>query len=137
MKKLMMCMMAMLLVLCLSPAGFAAETAAEQIASLPTVEEFKAMDSQAQADAYDRTQAAYDAYMALSEEAKAELEGAEETFGELFAYFNTLVMPIEETQQTAASQEAAESGGIGTLLWIAAVALVCVLSTVKVKSGRK
>ena len=57
------------------------------------------MDSDAQLEAYNKTQAAYDAYMALSEEARAEISGAEETFETLFGYFNSMVMPVEAEQQ--------------------------------------
>ena len=54
------------------------------------------MDSQR--EIYNKTQAAYDAYMALSEEEKAEIHGAEETFEALFGHFNTLVAPAEAAE---------------------------------------
>mgnify|MGYP003313001514 CR=1 FL=1 len=47
-----------------------------------------------QLDAYNRTQAAYDAYMSLSEREQQELEGAEETFEALFTHFNGQIMPL-------------------------------------------
>ena len=68
----------------------------EQVAALPTVEQFQAMDEQQQLDAYNRTQEAYDAYMALSEDQKQQVEGAEEKFDALFSYYNSQIMPIGE-----------------------------------------
>ena len=69
------------------------------IRQLPTVEAFQAMDADAQLEAYNQVQAAYDAYMALSEEERSAISGAEETFETLFAHFNSLVMPVEEVQE--------------------------------------
>jgi hypothetical protein len=57
------------------------------------------MDADAQLEAYNQVQAAYDAYMALSEEERSAISGAEETFETLFAHFNSLVMPVEEVQE--------------------------------------
>ena len=65
-----------------------------QVEELPTVEEFQAMDEEARLEAYNRTQAAYDAYMALSEAQRQQIEGAEEIFASLFDYFNAQVMPL-------------------------------------------
>jgi len=54
------------------------------------------MSQEEQVDAYNRTQYAYEAYMALpTAEEKQALAGAEEKFDALFSYFNTLIMPIE------------------------------------------
>ena len=77
------------------------------IQQLPTVEAFQTMDADAQLEAYNQVQAAYDAYMALSEEEKAAMEGAEETFETLFAHFNSLVMPVEAVQveETKSTEE--------------------------------
>lgn len=132
MKKLTCMLLALLLVTTLSPVGFAAETVAEQIAGLPTVEEFQAMDADTQLDAYNRTQAAYDAYMALSEEEKAAIPGAEDTFESLFGYFNTLVQPIEQAQ----SQEEPGFGSnlIATVLAVA-IALAVLPMFVKKRRG--
>lgn len=66
---------------------------------LPSVNVLQEMDMEAQREVYDKTQAAYDAYMALSDGEKAELEEAEETFESLFGYFNTLTMPLEEAPE--------------------------------------
>ena len=100
MKKAAYLLLAVLVVLMLPVTAMAAEAeVAALIGALPSVEEFKAMDEESRLDAYNRTQAAYDAYMALSEEEKANLEGAEETFEALFSHYNTLVAPVEETRQ--------------------------------------
>ena len=96
MKKLI-CFLTVCLLLAVLPVSvFAAADAAAMLEELPTVEQFQSMDADAQLEAYNRTQAAYDAYMALSEEEKAGIENAEETFESLFGYFNTLVAPAEE-----------------------------------------
>lgn len=63
------------------------------IDALPTVEEVKAMDMDGQRAAYDQTQEAYDAYMALTEEQRALITGAE-VFEVLFAFFNGQIMPL-------------------------------------------
>lgn len=89
-------MMLLLLVLPLS-AGAVTELQSA-IDELPAVDVLQNMDMDQQKAVYDQTQAAYDAYMALSEEERAQLPGAEETFEALFGYFNTLVMPVEEAQ---------------------------------------
>lgn len=72
----------------------AVEDVRKQLEALPTVEEFQAMDEAAQLDAYNRTQAAYDAYMALTEAQRKELPEAEKTFEALFGYFNGQIMPL-------------------------------------------
>ena len=72
---------------------------------LPAANVLQKMDIEAQREIYDKTQAAYDAYMALSEEEKAQVAGAEETFEALFGYFNTLVAPAEEVQEPGAGSQ--------------------------------
>lgn len=66
----------------------------QQLSELPTVEQFQAMDEAAQLDAYNKTQAAYDAYMALTEQQKQQLSEAEGIFEDLFTYFNGQIMPL-------------------------------------------
>ena len=96
MRKLAGILLCILLLLSQIPTVFGAETLEQQIAALPSVEEFKAMSQEEQVDAYNRTQYAYEAYMALpTAEEKQALAGAEEKFDALFSYFNTLIMPIE------------------------------------------
>ena len=107
--KRMICLLVICLMLAVMPVGvFADGDVAAMLETLPTVEQFQAMDADAQLEAYNQVQAAYDAYMALSEEEKASVEGAEETFEELFAHFNSLVMPVEAMPEEV-QEEAAES----------------------------
>ena len=96
------CLLTVLLLLAALPVAVSADTDfAAMLEELPTVEQFQAMDEEAQLEAYNRTQAAYDAYMALSDEEKAGMEQAEETFEALFAHFNTLVAPADEPAASA------------------------------------
>ena len=98
--KRMICLLAVCLLLAAMTMGVSANAdVSAMIQQLPTVETFQAMDADAQLEAYNQVQAAYDAYMALTEEEKAAMEGAEETFETLFAHFNSLVMPVEEVQE--------------------------------------
>ena len=99
MRKLICLLAVCLLMAAMCMNVLAEETVQSMIDGLPTVEQFQAMDADAQLEAYNKTQAAYDAYMALSEEDRAALSGAEETFEALFAHFNSLVMPVEEVQE--------------------------------------
>lgn len=107
MRKLICLLAAVLLMAALSVNAFADGNVQSMIEGLPTVEQFQAMDSDAQLEAYNQVQAAYDAYMALGEEEKAAMEGAEETFETLFAHFNSLIMPVEEVAVEAAAEEVA------------------------------
>ena len=107
MKKLI-CFLTVCLLLAVLPVSvFASADVAAMLEELPTVEQFQAMDADAQLEAYNRTQAAYDAYMALSDEEKAGMEHAEETFEALFAHFNTLVAPAEEPEASTGSMNMA------------------------------
>jgi hypothetical protein len=93
----------LLLVLLMLPMAAGAADVQSMIDKLPDVNVLQEMDMDAQRQIYDQTQAAYDAYMALPEEEKAALTGAEETFEALFGYFNTLVSPAEEVQEESGS----------------------------------
>lgn len=93
---------ALLLVL-LPMQTMAVEEAKSMLDALPAVSILQEMDMDRQREIYDQTQAAYEAYMALPEEERAEILNAEETFGELFGHFNTLVMPVEEAESSDAS----------------------------------
>ena len=108
MRKLICLLAVCLLMTAMCMNVLAEETLQSMIEGLPTVEQFQAMDSDAQLEAYNKTQAAYDAYMALSEEDRAAVPGAEETFETLFAHFNSLVMPAEVMTEEV-QEEAAES----------------------------
>ena len=101
MKKLLCLAAACLLMAAMTVTAWADPSVQSMIDGLPTVEDFKAMDSHAQLEAYNRTQAAYDAYMALGEGERAEITGAEEVFGSLFGHFNSMVMPLEAPEQEA------------------------------------
>ena len=101
MRKMIYFLAVSLLMAAMVVTAWADASVSSMIEELPTVEEFRAMDSDAQLEAYNKTQAAYDAYMALSEEAWAEISGAEETFETLFAHINSMVMPVEAEQQPA------------------------------------
>ena len=111
----------MVLVLLQSPAAFAEETLEQQIAALPGVEEFKSMSQEEQVDVYNRTQYAYEAYMALpTAEEKAALEGAEEKFDALFSCFNAQLMPIETEAETG-------KVGYNQFAWLILAALAAML----------
>jgi hypothetical protein len=94
---------ALLLVLLVLPMTVGAADVQSMIDGLPAVNVLQEMDMDRQREVYHQTQAAYDAYMALSDEEKAEIVGAEEVFEELFGYFNTLVSPAEEVQEETGS----------------------------------
>ena len=61
-----------------------------QINALPTVDEAAFMSGEMLAKAYEQVQSTYDIYMALTEEQKAEIAGAE-AFESLFAVFNGMI----------------------------------------------
>ena len=106
--KKMICLLAVCLLLAVMSVGVSANAdVSAMMQQLPTVEAFQAMDAEAQLEAYNQVQAAYDAYMTLSEEEKAAMEGAEETFETLFAHFNSLVMPVEavEVEESKSTEE--------------------------------
>ena len=66
----------------------------KMVAELPSVDEFESMDDEARLSAYTATQNAYDAFMALSAKQQEQLTEELASIEALFAYFNTLVMPI-------------------------------------------
>ena len=86
---------ALLVLVFVLPLSAMAADVQSMVDELPSVDVLREMDMEAQREVYDKTQAAYDAYMALSDAEKAELEGAEEAFEALFGHFNTLVAPAE------------------------------------------
>ena len=140
MKKITLVLLALLLTFATVLPAQASEAAghvAALMAELPTVEEFAAMDPDMQLESYNKTQAAYDAWMALSEEEKAQIPGAEDTFEALFTYFNAQVMPIDQA-------EAPQEGITGTLQrffdtygWAVITALAAVVGVfARKRSGR-
>lgn len=132
MKKWIHLLLALLLAVSLAvPAGASqTEEVSALIGALPTAAELAAMDAEVQSDAYYQTQAAYDAYMALSQEEKARIGGAEETFDALFAHFNAQIMPIEQTEAAQPEQDTL-SGAVATAL--SAVIAIAVLGRLKKK----
>lgn len=60
------------------------------IDGLPTSEEVQAMPMEEQLEAYNQVQSVYTVYDALTDDQKAQISNAEETFGPLFDYFNSL-----------------------------------------------
>ena len=101
----------MLMFSILPAAAYAAQSGGEVkalVADLPTLDALKAMSTEEQQQVYTQTQAAYDAYLALNEEERSGISGAEETFDALFGYFNSLVMPLEETQPAEEPEEKEE-----------------------------
>ena len=128
MKKLAGLLMAMLLLLSQVSTAFAEDTLKQQIAALPSVEEFKAMTPEEQVDVYNRTQYAYAAYMDLpTAEEKAAIEGAEEKFDALFSHFNTMIMPLEPEEET----------GKVSHNWFAWMAMLAVIAVPVVSMLRK
>jgi hypothetical protein len=70
--------------------------------------------------------------MALSDEEKAGIENAEETFEALFGYFNTLVAPAEAPAASGESTDTASN-----LLSTALAAVVGILLAQKLITRRK
>lgn len=105
---------ALLLLLLVLPVSVMAADVQSMVEELPAADVLQEMDMDQQREVYDRTQAAYDAYMALSEEEKAKVSGAEETFESLFGYFNTLVAPAEASPEVSQETAAPEEGGTGS-----------------------
>lgn len=68
------------------------------IDELPTADELAAMSLEEQQAVYDKVQAAYEAYNALTDEQKAEVAGAE-IFDGLFAVFNGMANTLAEKIQ--------------------------------------
>ena len=129
MKKLI----ALMLLLFVLPMSVMASDVQSVIGELPAVEVLREMDMDSQREVYEKTQAAYDAYMALSEEEKAQLAGAEETFSSLFGHFNTLVAPAQE-----AVEELQEEGGTGSEMLSTVIAcLVGIFLARKIITKRK
>ncbi len=73
----------------------AIENVRELIAALPEPDTVKAQSQEEREDSYRQLQEAYEAFEALTEEQKAEIDEAEETFASLFAYFDSLTAPAD------------------------------------------
>ena len=126
---LAVCLLLTAMTLCVS----ANADVSAMIRQLPTVEAFQSLDADAQLETYNQVQAAYDAYMALTEEERSAISGAEETFEALFAHFNSLVMPVEEVQEEAVKSPQERIGTIATYVAAFAVGFAAVNLTKKRK----
>ena len=128
MRKLICLLAAVVLIAALAVNAFADSTVQSMIEGLPTVEEFQIMDSDAQLEAYNQTQMAYDAYMALSEAERSEIPGAEEIFETLFGHFNSMIMTVDAAMEAEVpAAPAAEDNGDLLIAGLALVVSVVVL----------
>ena len=128
MRKLICLLSAVLLIAALAVNAFADSTVQSMIKGLPTVEEFQIMDSDAQLEAYNQTQMAYDAYMALSEAERSEIPGAEQVFEALFGHFNSMIMTVDTAMEAEVpAAPAAEDNGDLLIAGLALVVSVVVL----------
>lgn len=74
----------------------AVENVLELIAALPKLDAVKAQSREEQEASYRQVQEAYEAYESLTEEQKAEINGGEDNFAPLLAYFDSLVTSADE-----------------------------------------
>ena len=133
MKKIISFLAVCLLLAAMTIGASANADVSAMIQQLPTVETFQTLDADAQLEAYNQVQAAYDAYMALTEEERSAISGAEETFEALFAHFNSLVMPVEEVQEEEVKSPQERIGTIATYVAAFAVGFAAVNLTKKRK----
>lgn len=124
MKKIISFLAVCLLLAAMTIGASANTDVSAMIQQLPTVETFQILDADAQLEAYNQVQSAYDAYMALTEEERFAMDGAEETFEALFAHFNSLVMPVEQEMEVTAVQEPENVSVLPGVATLALVALV-------------
>lgn len=137
-KKMAALFVVLALLLCALPLAAAARTGEDvkaMVEALPALEALQAMSIEEQQQVYTQTQAAYDAYQALSEEARAEIPGAEETFDTLFGHFNAQIMPLEETAPAEQPEEKEE--GIPWAITAMILALITTFLQNKFVFGRK
>lgn len=106
MKKLTILFLAALLLCgCASEPDARVEEIRQQILSLPAAEELAALPFEAQQDVYYKTQEAYDNYQTLTTKEQEAIPEAEGIFSSLFGYFNSLVMPLMETEEAVTIPE--------------------------------
>lgn len=137
-KKMAALFVVLALMLCALPLAAAARTGEDvkaMVEALPALEALQAMSIEEQQQVYTQTQAAYDAYQALSEEARAQIPGAEETFAALFGHFNAQIMPLEETVPPEEPEEKEEGIPWGVTALI--LALITTFLQNKFVFGRK
>lgn len=102
MKKCLLFLLALLLLCgCSSEPDARVEEIRKQILALPSLEALTAMPFSDQQDVYYRTQEAYDNFQTLTTKDQESIPEAETIFSALFGYFNTLVMPLTETEPPA------------------------------------
>ena len=90
---------------CGSEVDLRTEEIRENIQALPSVEELVELPFEQQKEVYYRTQEAYDSFQTLVTEEQEKIPEAEEIFTSLFGYFNSLVMPLMETEEAVAIPE--------------------------------
>lgn len=99
MKKLILWLLTVLLLWgCASQPDVRTEEIRKQILSLPKLEELTALSFEEQQDIYYKTQEVYDNFQTLTTKEQETIPEAEEIFSSLFGYFNSLVMPLTETE---------------------------------------
>ena len=107
MKKTILILLALVLLCgCTSRNDARVEEIRQQILSLPTVEDLTALSLEAQQEAYYQTQEVYDNFQTLTTKEQQEIPEAEAIFDALFGYFNSLVMPLMETEAAVTIPEA-------------------------------
>ena len=117
MKKMISAMLVLILLLCALPVAAAA--ADEDVA-------LNSMSQEQQLEVYNQTQAAYDAYLALSQQEQAAVEGAEAKFEALFAHFNSQVMALDAEETPAQEAEEEKQG----LPWHYTALILALVTTV-------
>lgn len=106
MKKTIVIFLALLLLCgCASGQDTRTEEIRQQILSLPAPEELAALPLEQQQDVYYKTQEAYDNFRTLTTAEQEAIPEAEEIFASLFGYFNSLVMPLMETEAETFPEE--------------------------------
>ena len=128
MKKMISAMLVLILLLCALPVAAAAadEDVVQMIGELPDAAALNSMSQEQQLEVYNQTQAAYDAYLALSQQEQAAVEGAEAKFEALFAHFNSQVMALDAEETPAQEAEEEKQG----LPWHYTALILALVTTV-------
>lgn len=106
MKKIVLWILVVLLLCGCAPRDDArVEQIRQQILSLPAPEELTALPFEEQQDVYYKTQEVYDNFQTLTTREQKAVPEAEEIFSGLFGYFNSLVMPLAETEDAVTVPE--------------------------------
>ena len=128
MKKMISMMLVLVFLLCALPVAAAAaeQDVAQMVAELPEAAALAAMSQEEQLEVYNQTQAAYDAYLALSQEKQEAIEGAEAKFEALFGHFNGQVMALDAKEAPAEEPEEEKKG----LPWHYTALILALITTV-------